>query len=49
MFFKTLIEVTEKASDELLLETARNNPHLPLPPTAVKRIAELQGQDTPAG
>lgn len=49
VFFKRLIEVTEKASDELLLETARNNPHLPLPPTAVKRIAELQGKETTAG
>lgn len=41
-FFAKLIEVTEKASDELLLETVANNPHLPVPPTAAKRIAELQ-------
>jgi 1-acyl-sn-glycerol-3-phosphate acyltransferase len=41
-FFAKLIEVTEKASDELLIEAARDNPHLPLPPTAVKRLVELQ-------
>ena len=43
-FFKQLIEVTEQASDELLLEAARDNPTLPLPPTAKKRLAELQGK-----
>ena len=41
-FFKRLIEVTEQASDELLIETAKANPNLPLPPTAQKRLAELQ-------
>ena len=41
-FYQRLVEVTEKASDDLLLETVANNPHLPLPPTAVKRLAELQ-------
>ncbi|MDI7862600.1 1-acyl-sn-glycerol-3-phosphate acyltransferase [Rhizobiaceae bacterium n13] len=40
-FYKTLVEVTEKASDELLVETVAANPDLPLPPTAVKRLAEL--------
>lgn len=42
VFFKQLIEVTERASDELLMETAKANPQLPLPPTAQKRLAELQ-------
>ncbi len=41
-FYRRLVEVTEKASDDLLIETVANNPHLPLPPTAVKRLAELQ-------
>ncbi|WP_113486155.1 lysophospholipid acyltransferase family protein [Rhizobium cremeum] len=41
-FFATLIAQLEKASDELLLETVRDNPHVPLPPTALKRLAELK-------
>ncbi len=41
-FFETLIAQLEKASDELLLETVRDNPHVPLPPTALKRLAELK-------
>ncbi|MBP1876533.1 1-acyl-sn-glycerol-3-phosphate acyltransferase [Ensifer adhaerens] len=41
-FLARLIEVTETASDELLLETVRDNPHLPLPPTAKQRLAELK-------
>ncbi len=41
-FLAHLIQVTEAASDALLVETARNNPHVPLPPEAVKRLAELQ-------
>jgi len=41
VFLKTLLDVTEAASDELLIETVRNNPHLPLPPTAVQRLKEL--------
>ncbi len=41
-FFAHLIDVTERESDALLVETARNNPHVPLPPTTVKRLAELQ-------
>ncbi|TCL72678.1 1-acyl-sn-glycerol-3-phosphate acyltransferase [Rhizobium sp. BK251] len=40
-FFARLIEVTEKASDELLVDTAERNPNLPLPPTAARRLAEL--------
>ncbi len=40
-FFARLIEETERASDELLVETIANNPHLPLPPTAVQRLAEI--------
>ena len=42
VFFARLIEVTEKASDELLVETAAANPELPLPPSARRRLAELQ-------
>jgi 1-acyl-sn-glycerol-3-phosphate acyltransferase len=41
VFLKTLIDVTEAASDALLIETVQNNPHLPLPPTAVQRLKEL--------
>lgn len=40
-FYAKLVEVTEKASDELLIETARDNPHLPLPPTAIARLKVL--------
>lgn len=40
-FFETLTARLESASDALLVETARDNPHVPLPPTARKRIAEL--------
>jgi 1-acyl-sn-glycerol-3-phosphate acyltransferase len=40
-FFARLVEETERASDELLVETVANNPHLPLPPTAVQRLAEI--------
>lgn len=42
VFFDTLIAQLEKASDELLVETVRDNPHVPLPPTALKRLAELK-------
>ena len=41
-FLAKLVEVTEKASDELLVETVKNNPHLPLPPTAEQRLKELK-------
>ncbi|MGE7369691.1 lysophospholipid acyltransferase family protein [Neorhizobium sp. NPDC001467] len=43
-FYTHLIATLEQASDELLVQTAINNPHLPLPPTAVKRLTELQAQ-----
>lgn len=42
VFLDRLVNEMETASDALLLETVRNNPHLPLPPAAAKRIAELQ-------
>ena len=45
IFFQTLKDRMEKASDELLIETVEANPHLPLPPTAVKRLAELRAQN----
>lgn len=41
VFFRHLIEVTEKASDELLVETVKANPHLPVPATAQRRLDEL--------
>ncbi|WP_137133719.1 1-acyl-sn-glycerol-3-phosphate acyltransferase [Rhizobium sp. FKY42] len=41
-FFEHLIEVLEKASDEVLLDAVERNPDLPLPPTAAKRVAELR-------
>lgn len=43
-FFRHLIEVTEKASDALLVETVRDNPHLDLPESARTRLAELAAQ-----
>lgn len=46
VFYQTLIEKLEKASDELLIETVRDNPQVPLPPTAVQRLKELQAQAT---
>lgn len=47
VFYETLVEKLEKASDELLIETVRDNPKVPLPPTAVQRLKELKAQ-TPA-
>ena len=41
-FFAHLIKVTEAASDELLLETVARNPDLPLPQTAIERLAILR-------
>ncbi|MGQ3281416.1 MAG: lysophospholipid acyltransferase family protein, partial [Shinella sp.] len=41
-FLAHLIEVMETASDQLLIETVAANPKLPLPPTAVQRLAELK-------
>jgi 1-acyl-sn-glycerol-3-phosphate acyltransferase len=48
-FFKKLIQVTEQASDELLVETATNNPNLPLPPTAIKRLEEIKAMKNQNG
>ena len=45
-FYDRLIKVLEAASDELLVETAKENPHLPLPPTAKRRLAELASAKT---
>ncbi len=42
VFYETLVEKLEKASDELLIETVRDNPKVPLPPTAVQRLKELK-------
>lgn len=41
-FLQKLISTMEKASDELLIETVAANPHLTLPESAVKRLAELK-------
>lgn len=41
-FFEELMAVMEEASDALLIEAARDNPQLPLPPTAVLRLAALK-------
>ncbi|MBC7151748.1 MAG: 1-acyl-sn-glycerol-3-phosphate acyltransferase [Rhizobium sp.] len=46
VFYETLVEKLEKASDALLIETVRDNPHVPLPPTAVQRLKELQAEKT---
>ena len=46
VFYETLIERLEKASDELLIETAHDNPQVPLPPTAMQRLKELQAEKT---
>lgn len=43
-FHAHLVETLEAASDQLLIETVDANPHLPLPPTAAKRLAELRAQ-----
>ncbi|MBB5535206.1 lysophospholipid acyltransferase family protein [Rhizobium giardinii] len=44
VFLQTLVDVMETASDQLLVETVKDNPHLPLPPTAAQRLKELQAQ-----
>jgi 1-acyl-sn-glycerol-3-phosphate acyltransferase len=47
-FFRHLIDVTETASDALLIETVRDNPQIDLPESARKRLAELAaGQSEP--
>jgi len=43
-FMRRLIEATERACDEILVETAKAEPTLPLPPTAVERLAQLERQ-----
>lgn len=43
-FLAHLVDVMETASDRLLVETVTANPGLPLPPTAVQRLAELKAQ-----
>lgn len=43
-FFERLTQELEKASDDLLLEAVRDNPRLPLPPTARNRINTLRGK-----
>jgi 1-acyl-sn-glycerol-3-phosphate acyltransferase len=42
-FMRRLIAETEAGCDALLIEAARSPRHPPLPPTAVKRLAELGG------
>jgi 1-acyl-sn-glycerol-3-phosphate acyltransferase len=44
VFLKTLTDRMESASDALLVETVKNNPHVPLPPTAAQRLKELRAQ-----
>lgn len=46
-FYDRLISETEAASDALLIETAEANPHLPLPESARKRLAELRKPQAP--
>ena len=41
-FFRHLIEVTERESDKLLLETVAANPQIPLPDVTRRRLAELK-------
>lgn len=43
-FLAHLIDVMETESDRLLVETVEANPHLPLPPTAARRLAELKAR-----
>ena len=44
VFQKRLIAETETACDELLVETAHSDMPPPLPPTARKRLAELEAE-----
>jgi 1-acyl-sn-glycerol-3-phosphate acyltransferase len=46
VFYARLIAETEKASDELLVETVTNNPQIPLPPSARHRLAQLAQTET---
>ena len=43
-FLAHLVEVMETASDRLLVETAEANPDLPLPESALARLAELKAR-----
>ena len=43
-FMARLIKVTEEATDELLLQTVREHPDLPLPPQARERVAALMSE-----
>jgi 1-acyl-sn-glycerol-3-phosphate acyltransferase len=44
-FHERLIAETEAASDELLVETVRANPDLPLPESAVHRLKQLERRE----
>lgn len=41
-FMRRLIEATETACDEILVETAKAEPKLPLPPSAMARLEQLR-------
>jgi 1-acyl-sn-glycerol-3-phosphate acyltransferase len=41
-FFRHLVEVTERESDRLLVETVAANPQIPLPEITARRLAELK-------
>lgn len=41
-FLTRLIDTTETASDQLLVETLRDNPHLPVPPEAAEKLRAMQ-------
>ena len=41
-FMRQLIAATETACDEILVETAKNEPSLPLPPSAIARLEQLK-------
>ncbi|MBD8555616.1 1-acyl-sn-glycerol-3-phosphate acyltransferase [Rhizobium sp. CFBP 8762] len=43
-FLETLVDTMERESDALLIKTVADNPHVPLPPTAATRLAELSGE-----
>ncbi|MBL0374711.1 1-acyl-sn-glycerol-3-phosphate acyltransferase [Rhizobium sp. KVB221] len=47
-FFRHLIKVTEKASDDLLMETVRINPHVPLPEVTRIRLEAIRAAGQPA-
>ena len=43
-FLKRLVNETERGCDEILIETASEQPHLPLPPTALLRLQQLKSE-----